>query len=127
MAKTCLCEFAVCLARRACADSVRRWAMVEHGVELYNPCQLVHVWHNHASDLRKNQNSTQLGQVIWGNTGLFRCPPQLFMGQGGTVVSYGQCIGRYGPGWIGKAFLLQEEIAFELLMQRYSRSEDGQY
>jgi hypothetical protein len=123
MAKTCFCEFAVCLAMRACADAVRRWAMVKHGVELYNPCQLVHVWHNHASDLRKNQNSTQLGHVIWGNAGVFPCPPQLFMGQEGTVVSYGQCSGR--PGW-GKTFLLQEEIAFELLMQRYRRSEDDQ-
>jgi len=97
--------------------------MVRHGVELYNPCQLVHVWHNHASDLRKNQNSTQLGQSIWGGTGVFPCPPQLMLGgEDGSSVKFGRCSGR--PGW-GRTILLEEGIAFDMVMRKYRSGDDG--
>ena len=89
--------------------------MLKHGVQLFNPCQLVQVWHNHASDLRKNQNSTQLGVSTWGEGQVFPCPPQLMTGNN-QGISFGQCSGL--PGW-GKAMFLQDEYAFELLMNSY--------
>jgi hypothetical protein len=96
-------------------SAVCRWAMLKHGVQLFNPCQLVHVWHNHASDLRKNQNSTQLGLLTWGPGQMFPCPPQLLIGENQGII-FGHCAGK--SGW-GKAFFLQDEYAYELLMVSY--------
>jgi hypothetical protein len=101
--------------------------MLKHGVQLFNPCQLVQVWHNHASDLRKNQNSTQLGPLTWGAGSIFPCPPQLIIGENHiphkSPIIFGQCAGR--PGW-GKAIFLPEEYAYELLMISY-RGGDPRY
>ena len=98
--------------------------MVKHGVHLFNPCQLVQVWHNHASDLRKNQNSTQLGLLTWGGGSVFPCPPQLLIRENSSQgISFGQCDGK--PGW-RKAYFLEEEYAYQLLSVSY-RGDDQVY
>ena len=84
--------------------------MLKHGVELYNPCQLVQVWHNHASDLRKNQNNTILREDI-----LFLCPPNISLGENRSVI-FGKCSGKYG---LEKPAFLNDTIAYELLMQTH--------
>jgi hypothetical protein len=89
--------------------------MLSHGVQLFNPCQLVQVWHNHASDLRKNQNSTQLGVLTWGEGQIFPCPPQLLI-RDNEGISFGRCAGT--PGW-GKSIFLEEDYAYQLLMNSY--------
>jgi hypothetical protein len=84
--------------------------MWKYGIELYNPCQLVQVWHNHASDFRKNQYNTILrGDII------FLCPPQLVFEEDHSVV-FGMCSGKYG---LEKPAYLNDTIAYELLMQTH--------
>ncbi len=99
--------------------------MVRHGVKLFNPCQILHLWHNHASDLRKNQNSTQLGLSLWGSSKVFPCPPQLLISPGtqddNANVIFGQCDHR--NGW-GRTILLEEELAKELAVSKYSRKDE---
>jgi hypothetical protein len=102
------------------ANAVRRWAMLKHGMEVYNPCQLLQVWHNHASDVRKNQNSTFLGHLVFHNQPTFPCPPQLFADEDKRVI-FTQCIGKAGQN---QTILLDERLARELLFERYNRKDE---
>jgi len=84
--------------------------MWKHGIELYNPCQLVQVWHNHGSDLRKNQNNTILRWDL-----KFLCPPNLTIGATRSVV-FGACSGQLG---LEQPVFLNDTIACELVMQAH--------